>query len=548
MKQIFLIFTLTMIIGCSESSSLEVKKTHLSPELQANELFVQASLSARNMIASSTNYTDMFNEHKKITLQLNSILSDFHSTEMAVNLLSGQAKIIGYTLDEFNAKREHLAFLSSAEQVPLLSAVLLSEYGVAPQDRSLLYRITVDTFLNSGNNEKALIYLSRMEESTSLVNDSYFKSYYYTALAERYEKLNKPLKETQMCDLALKALLHGEESIFSGQYERIATIHSQAGRLDSALEVAKKAYEVKGASEKNSVMVSIGKVMTKSGDIQSAETILSGLKKTNKLNLKIIELQLEIGFALNIQDRKKSQQYIDEVFKFIKRKNSDYLTRDVIGTLLENNDFTNAKSLAYTIIDDYQRENTLISIADNLIRNNNKKEALRLLNNKLEIQESDFKKDNLYSISKIASLLFKAGDKNTAETIFNKIETLDIEGHTSYLLEERVKHLVSSGMINKAEELIERALNSVLIKIERGENPNKQLAILTSSYIIIGEVEKSMEIASLINDNFELARALIEISSVKEILPNHASPVLNSKLQVIVNTLVPISESWKKTI
>ncbi|CAK8711307.1 MAG: hypothetical protein CDV28_11838 [Candidatus Electronema aureum] len=160
---------------------------HSDPNENANKMYVEISQSLQKIQENKGSFTAEYEAYKQAKIKLNTLLADYPSSAVAVTLLSGQTKIFGLTLNQFQEKEKSMKLLADAEQSPLDAALAIVEtidktsYHISP----LLTEIAI-TYAEAGDKETANSLTSRSIETAKSINDSDEKANVLTEIANEY--------------------------------------------------------------------------------------------------------------------------------------------------------------------------------------------------------------------------------------------------------------------------------------------------------------------------------------------------------------------------
>lgn len=113
---ILLTFTFLHISGCSGD-----------PNKKANKLYTEASQALQLSKKENKNYSDLLDSYKSAKNRIDRILSEYPSSNIAVELSSDGIKVSGLTLSQFRELELSLKVLAEAEQSPLSCALLVAK-------------------------------------------------------------------------------------------------------------------------------------------------------------------------------------------------------------------------------------------------------------------------------------------------------------------------------------------------------------------------------------------------------------------------------------
>jgi len=96
------------------------------PNEKANELYVKASQLMQSAITEKESYSKVLESYNRAQKEIESILSKYASSNIAVSLMAGKTRISGFTLNEFKKLESSLKPLAESEQKPLSCALLVA--------------------------------------------------------------------------------------------------------------------------------------------------------------------------------------------------------------------------------------------------------------------------------------------------------------------------------------------------------------------------------------------------------------------------------------
>jgi tetratricopeptide (TPR) repeat protein len=146
------------------------------PEKSSKLLFVQASNSAQQLSQSGGNYSSMLTHFQKAKAPLDKIHEDYPSADLAIRLLSGEAKIAGMTFQEFNDLGPLLQKLAHAETDPLFAALLIADEVDEDWVKLSITEDVADQLMEQGKMSKVI------ELAESVGNDAERSTYRYSVI------------------------------------------------------------------------------------------------------------------------------------------------------------------------------------------------------------------------------------------------------------------------------------------------------------------------------------------------------------------------------
>jgi tetratricopeptide (TPR) repeat protein len=134
-RRILLICVLFQVFSCPGFASA-IAGINQDAEQDAEELFHQAVTSLNRARNEAEDYTSTLVLYKKAREKVDVILNEYASTSLAVELVSGQQRISGFSLERFLQRGQFLEILSAAENDPMSCTLVLSGRITDPAERS----------------------------------------------------------------------------------------------------------------------------------------------------------------------------------------------------------------------------------------------------------------------------------------------------------------------------------------------------------------------------------------------------------------------------
>ncbi|MDH3998254.1 MAG: hypothetical protein OET90_05390 [Desulfuromonadales bacterium] len=329
---------LLLLSGCSED-----------PNEAANKLFVEASKQFDQARAETT-YKASWQAYTEAAAKLDQITSKYQTSNIAVSLVSGQAKLSNYSLDKFRAVEDPLKRLAEAEQSPLSFAYLLTEnLDIEDWEKKSLLNDIIISLAMSGDMEKASeIINSSMDakDRDSLLLEALFevadsgdysrattlkesitesspKAMASYAIAKALAKAGELKKAQQMLDQT-EGLLASIEDQNEKAYCRVIQAEAliEAGQTDKAKQIVLAELEkAKSAQYKSYVLINIVRAFVKLNQFESAVTAASLLEDKDR---QVIELSLTAKALAEQGDKKQAEQILASATKLAADVEKDY--------------------------------------------------------------------------------------------------------------------------------------------------------------------------------------------------------------------------------
>jgi len=219
-----------------------------SPAEKANELFVEASSLVQSIPElQNESFLNAFNSANEAQTAVDTILSEYSETDLAVNIVKGEAKIGPYSSKELEEVISQLGSKAEAETSPLAAAhyIALNSEGNSYEKYTELLFIAQD-YAELGDYEKANGILTYTEEMSRYLEDELGKEgilaetaigYAYIKQFDRALQVVEKIQDEKLPTFTLVALTF------------IASELAENGQMDKAVEVLSEAYELHSEEE-----------------------------------------------------------------------------------------------------------------------------------------------------------------------------------------------------------------------------------------------------------------------------------------------------------
>ena len=157
-------------IGISISFSL--LSCSMDPNKRANELYVEASQIIQSLNTSEDGYLKTYESYKKAKQKIELIISKYASSNIAVSLMSNQAKISGLTLKEFRKTETSLSSLAETEQSPLACAVIIASTIENADGKARALANIAAKYAEAGQKEQSAQILSQARETARRLSEN----------------------------------------------------------------------------------------------------------------------------------------------------------------------------------------------------------------------------------------------------------------------------------------------------------------------------------------------------------------------------------------
>jgi tetratricopeptide (TPR) repeat protein len=498
---------------------------------KANKLYVEASLEASHFLNSTEKWTDsysaLWDSYTSVKEKIESILSEYPSSDIAVGLLSGELEISGLTLKQFKEKESIVKLLHEAENSPILCALIVAQTIKAPLPRSKSLASIAMTYFDIDQKQidKTVKLLSQSNESVKTIKDKLKKVWAFINLARLYQKIGQTEQIEPLLLQALKTYeahtLATKEDIFSlNPLVYIAYGYQEVGQLDQAIKIANK-IKIDGVNHtKEAVLGNIAVECAKKDQfdraIKIAEKFSNSKKKTKTL------IRIAIKYAEK-EELDKAHQLLNQALG-IKNDNLtwDFLGEDIIKTLVtiaKKGAEANNPELALTFLSSSvewvngieiasYKCSPLIIIASEYVEMGETEKAKPLLSQAIKISTS---LDGLSEYQKIETLT-KIANKFLKLVQFNKIieliNTIKIDENNINSLTDTVNKYFDAGENEKALKLISIIVEKINTMEPTEKDKAKALINMADMYNHIGQkkqmrqqLDKALEATKTIDES-----------------------------------------------
>lgn len=216
--------SMVLLVGCS------------SPDEKANKLFVEASQLVKSaQEVEKTSYSSALKLYNEVAAKVEEIISKYPSSQIAVKLCQGEAKIGNHTVDQFSEAVRYTKIKSEAEGNPFNCAILIFDVTKPIKNANLKAWALADIaqkYAHSGQKDKSVKLFSQALAAAYTVENDEAKAVSLYNIADKlaenghYDKAVQVAKTIQ--DGNLKAYLLAK--ITAQQY-------AEAGQYDKAVQV-----------------------------------------------------------------------------------------------------------------------------------------------------------------------------------------------------------------------------------------------------------------------------------------------------------------------
>ena len=374
---------------------------HWFDNKRANQLFVEASqLVHTAQEAEQTSYAEAFKLYQAALANLDKITTHYPSSQVAVQLTSGQAKIEAYTLAEFREVVHQAEVRAGAEGNPLTCALFVAKTikGLDTKVRALAE--TSRSYVQAGEKSKAEEIFSQALQIINDASEKHLVVYIASICAEvgqcdtvlqaakimendsdkvwALREIARAYAEAGHYDQALQIAGTMNADDKAGALRRIAGGSATTGRYDQALRTANTIeHTIYKALALEEIAGSYAKAGQYDQALQIARTIEDASIKTRVL-AEIASKYAQAG------ERKKATEILSQVIQG-RPSLEDFVLKEIAGAYAEAGQYDQALQIARTIEDAYDKTWALTEIATQYSQAGEKTYAAKVLSEALQV-------------------------------------------------------------------------------------------------------------------------------------------------------------------
>jgi tetratricopeptide (TPR) repeat protein len=483
-------------------------------------LFDNATHYINSATIEAENYSMALQSYKDAQKVIDITLSEYSSSNIAVDIKSSRRLISGFTLNEFQALESQLKLLAEAEQEPLSCALLLVNTFNRIESKAEAMEYISKSYFKAGkflqaietankivyNSWKNILfneYVYDLVESGKITlalkivdemdNENYKKAYSLTEVAAKYISLGQHEKANQILSEALKVAEHIEyESEKYYSLLKIADEYFNAGVKKKADEIYSQVInatlKMEDIKEKDKFLADIAYYFTKTGQLVEA------LKITDIIEDKESNVRLVADIAVKYGEggqNEKSTFYFDKALNMAETMTElkHELFFDIVTRLAEAGQFARALITVNKIDDIDYRTRALIKICTKFVDIGELEKARYTA----KIIEPDREKNEVFTT--IATKHIQAGKLNNAINIAEEMKDLEWGSYKSEIYLQIINGQIKSGQLIDAHKLTEKIFDKyykakamVEIADKYLHSKNKEMACkLISQTLVIAE-------------------------------------------------------------
>ncbi len=474
-----------MLFGCA-----------VDQDKEANRLYVEASQFMHDMKGESESYSTAFEFYKNAKVNVDRVLSECPSSDLAVALLSEGTKIAGVSLTEFRDLEEDLESLAGAEQDILSCAVVLAEtMGHEEVDTYYLCPFYVDLGL-----------FDRALSVAQSIEDGFYKTIALEDIAREYAAIGLFEKAFETIDMIDPADRGSVLSIISMRFARNESFSLALETADGiednlsqtrALNYIASVYAKLGKKEEATHMLSLAKAK-----VEMIEPDYARISNLNEILEKHPDLEEKV-IKLLAQEFESCSLKIS-CFAEIAERYVEFGMQEEASKLLDQ-----AFEVTQTIQSESLKVSCFVKLAEASVDVGLSEKATRLLtqafNLAITIQYKDARALALVEVAEACAII---GETEQRTGLLSQIvEEVDEVGGLSDLVD-----VADSCAKGGATEAAMRMLSRAFEVLKTGGLPtyekNKVLEKITELYVDEGRLTSAVEAANMIEDMYYRGKAI----------------------------------------
>jgi len=453
------------------------------PDGKANTLYAEASRAMTMCTTEADNYTDALDLYSSARASIERILADFSSTQIAVDLYSGNTKISGWSLDAFRDLKYPLKASAELEKSPLALALHFADKDV-PDERAKVLSAIAGRYAAAGQDEQADQLLSRALATPRLRLPQQTKVAALTEVAGNYGAVRKRDQASQLLFEALKEVRAIADPLQRTRaLAAIANSHGTAGQGDEGAEVLSEAVEgaeaIKYPWPRAIAFRDIAKAYAEIGRFNEALALVEAISTEER---KLTELGQDIHAYAETGNLDQAMRLLAEVAELntklakagvldldrgkarIKRTASRI--RQVFAESLATNlpygdvgQLGRARELVDSIDDAADKVMALVAVAEGYAEAGRQEHAAQVLSLAIETAETIASpQDKPMVLAKIAGAYAKVGDISRASEIADNVNSSPASESVVKALFEIAEKYIEAGEPQEAALIVGQAI------------------------------------------------------------------------------------------
>ncbi|MBC8427220.1 MAG: hypothetical protein H8E00_01030 [Deltaproteobacteria bacterium] len=457
---------MVLFVGCS------------SPDEKANKLFVEASQLIKSaQEVEKTSYPSALKIYNEALTKVDKIISKYPSSQIAVKLSQGEAKIGNDTINEFRETvRYYTRLKTEAEENPFSCAILIFDVAKTIKDANLkvwaLAHIS-EKYAQSGQKDKAMELLSKALAVAKTIKVAHLKALALADISDKYVEVGQKDKAMELVSQAFVLISKTDKDSIELLViaMRIGMVlphinkrYSEDERYDKILqEVQKKmqkywakAYELADTSDKYA-------------QVGQKDKALELLSRALAVATKIEEGYPKANALAHIANKYAEYGQYDKALKVVTIIQEDYPKANALAHIAINyaeyGQYEKAFQVVNKIVDKPSKAEALTDIAENYFQFGQKDRAVQLYFQSFLVAETIKGAGGACrntALAHIAKKYAEDGQYDKALNVVTKIENIDQKAMSiAYIL------AAVAGVYEKGSQKLDDKARMVLHEIIR---------------------------------------------------------------------------------
>lgn len=456
-----------------------------------NELYIKAfRLAESGKKCENSSYRDALRYYQDALKAAEKIREDYPSTQLAVDIVRGRAKIGPYSFEELKEKViPHMQKLSEAEESLYKSAIFVSDHQVDSFSKVRALTAMAGEYARArskANASKALDFALRTSDKISNASDKAWALAEITSVFAKIGQVDKSIRLAEaISDPYSKAWALSEIAktmIKTGPENRVNALLDKA--LGSVKEIQRDFLRTWALTEIAQVLVS-GDETDRAAEILSRSFQLSlEIEPILDRNKAIAKISVAYAEAGNFESAYKAAEYIEDF-----ERRSDALAGIAIAYAKAHR-FDEARKILNSPdveIGASSRVRAMAKIASELIRAGAKNEAITLLGSALD-ESGKIKNDAARASARIEISAAYSEARDFGQALHVK-ETIRDAYSQALILVKMAEESARAGRTDSASEMLMLALGET----SKIEDAAQKAELLASIDIGLGRADKKIE-------------------------------------------------------
>jgi tetratricopeptide (TPR) repeat protein len=476
---VFLSLPIFLLSGCSDDANKGAKL-----------LYSEASQALESSQAGSKSYAEVLVSYKTAKEQIERILREFPSSEIAVGLSSGSTTISGLTLDQFQELEATLKQLVKAEQDPLACALLLAKTTDTALGKSEVLAEIAGKVAESGKKELALELLSKALDGVKTMKDTRLDSRVAGAIAVGYARAGDANRAIE-----LACILHADHTL-PPELPEIAGALAKLGQKQQALQILaqarKQAEALENSTEKSMAIAAIASATAELGDFQTAIE-LTGAMMDGELKSKVFvaiagkhAANGDFDQAMETAERIRYPWWKGSAWALIANELAKNGKQEQASQL-----FSKALEMTKLIGSPHDKFMAMVDMAPAFAQGGQREQAMELLAQALEIGRSAYGRWRESWV--MASIAIKLAEIGNFQQALDMVELIANADYQSEALAGIASEYGKSGQKEQTRPLLAQALETARTIVDP-DDKSRALAGIAGRYAEIGEKEQAIKL------------------------------------------------------